>query len=47
MSTLICAVNLWSCGLACVEAILADNGVPKTQNEIIQSFKGGVLLFKK
>jgi hypothetical protein len=35
MSTLICSVNLWSCGLACIEAILADNGAPKTQSKII------------
>lgn len=35
MSTLICSVNLWSCGVACVEVILADNGVTKTQNTII------------
>jgi hypothetical protein len=35
MSKLICSVNLWSCGLACIEAILADNGVIKAQSNII------------
>ena len=37
MSTLVCSFNLWSCGLACIEAILKDNGLPKTQDEIIQN----------
>jgi hypothetical protein len=35
MSTLVCSVNLWSCGLASIEAILADNGIKKSQAEII------------
>lgn len=35
MSTLVCAINPWSCGLACVEAILADNGISKIQSTII------------
>lgn len=37
MSTLICAATLWSCGIACIEAILADNGIKMTQNEIIHN----------
>jgi hypothetical protein len=35
MSNLVCSVTDWSCGLACVESILADNGVKTTQAQII------------
>jgi hypothetical protein len=40
MSNLVCSVTDWSCGLACVESILADNGVEKPQAEIITQLKG-------
>ena len=36
MPTLVCATKLHSCGLACIESILADNGVSKSQDEMIQ-----------
>jgi len=39
MSTLICSINLWSCGLACIEAILEDNGAPMAQSKIIADLK--------
>jgi hypothetical protein len=38
MATLTCAVNEFSCGLACVESILADNSITKTQSEMIADF---------
>jgi hypothetical protein len=38
MATLTCATTEFSCGLACVESILADNGVMKTQKEMIAAY---------
>ena len=38
MATLTCATTLFSCGLACIESILADNGIAKTQTEMIADF---------
>jgi hypothetical protein len=38
MATLTCATTVFSCGLACVESILADNGVVKTQSEMIAAY---------
>ena len=38
MATLTCSTTLFSCGLACVESILADNGVAKTQGEMIAAY---------
>jgi hypothetical protein len=35
MATLVSAQTLWSCGLACIESILADNGVAKTQSQML------------
>lgn len=38
MSKLVCSQTLWSCGLACIEAILSDNGIEKKQSEMIAAF---------
>src|SRR5262245_28861582 len=38
MAKLVCATTLFSCGLACLESILADNDISKTQKEMIASF---------
>jgi hypothetical protein len=38
MAALTCASTLFSCGLACVESILADNGIAKTQPEMIAAY---------
>jgi len=35
MASLVSAQTLWSCGLACIESILADNGVTKTQSQML------------
>jgi hypothetical protein len=38
MATLTCSTTLFSCGLACVESILADNGIAKSQGEMITAY---------
>jgi hypothetical protein len=35
MAKLVCATTLYSCGLACIESILSDNGIQKTQGQLI------------
>ena len=36
--TLVCATKLHSCGLACIESILADIGISKSQDEMIHDW---------
>ena len=38
MAALRCAINEFSCGLACIESILADNGLSKTQSQMLSDF---------
>jgi|GEM_PF-3671624 len=39
MITTVSSINLWSCGLACIESILSDNGRAVTQAEMLESLK--------